>query len=73
MSSTENFEGGAGGGGVEGVGGGVEGGVMDGVVFSEDMMAGCGWLKLVAVCCILEIALVCASAVVITIRWCSGR
>ena len=72
MSSTENVEGGADGGGVEGVGGGVEGGVADGVVFS-DMMAGCGWLKLVAVCCIGEIALVCASAVVITIRWRSGR
>ena len=52
-----------------GGGGGVEGGVV-GVVFS-DIMAGCGWLKLVAVCCIGEI--VCASAVDISIRWRSGR
>ena len=42
MSSTENVEGGAGGGGVEGVGGGVEGGV----VFSDMMASGCDSLKL---------------------------
>ena len=33
MSSTENVEGGAAAAGVEGVGGGVEGGVVSGVVF----------------------------------------
>ena len=41
MSSTENVEGGAGGGGVEGVGGGV----VSGVVFSDMMAGGCDWLE----------------------------